>query len=169
MGEGQTGYALDAGGGDRIWFLGTLMTVKAGGDLTGGAFTLIEQVAPPGFAPPMHLHRDEDEAFYVLEGAATFTCGGTSWDAGPGTFVFLPRGVPHRFVVADGGPIRLLQLTTPAGFERFAAEAGEPAATPTLPPPTQPDVPRLLALMAAYGYEPAAPEPPDAGPGALPR
>lgn len=154
MGTDGGGFLLDPGGGDTLWFLGTLMTVKAGSNQTGGAFTLIEQIAPAGFGPPMHLHRHEDEAFYVLDGEVTFTIGDRVREAGPGAFVFLPRGVPHTFVVSEPGPARLLQLTTPGGFERFAGEAGEPAAQPTLPPPATPDVPRLLGLMAKYGYEP---------------
>jgi hypothetical protein len=54
-----------------------------------------------------------------------------------------------------------LQLTAPGKFERFAAEAGEPAQQLTLPPPSAPDVPKLLALMAKYGYDPVAPPPSD--------
>jgi quercetin dioxygenase-like cupin family protein len=155
------GYLLPPDAGQAIWFLGTLMTVKAGKDETNGAFTLIEQLAPAGFAPPPHIHRTEDEAFYILEGEITVTCGEHVWSAAAGAFVFLPRGVPHTFAVADAGPARLLQLTTPGQFERFAAEAGEPAAQPVLPEPSTPDVPRLLALMAKYGYDPVGPPPGD--------
>jgi hypothetical protein len=57
------------------------MVIKAGAEETKGGFTLIEQVAPAGFAPPLHVHRDEDEAFYVLEGEITVTCGSKRWSA----------------------------------------------------------------------------------------
>jgi mannose-6-phosphate isomerase-like protein (cupin superfamily) len=155
----KAGYTLPDSAGQGIWFPGTLMTVKAGGDQTRGGFTLIEQLAPAGFAPPPHLHRGEEEAFYVLEGELTVTCGDRTWTAAPGAFVLLPRGIPHTFAVSDAGPAKLLQITAPAQFERFAAEVGEPARQPTLPPPTPLDLPRMLELMAKYGYEPAGPPP----------
>lgn len=155
MGSDRTGYALAPGEGEGIWFLGTRMTVKAGDRQTAGAFTLIEQEAPAGFGPPPHVHLAEDEAFYVLAGELAVSCGGATWVATPGSFVFLPRGLPHSFTVAAAGPARLLQLTSPAGFERFAAEVGEPVGAAMPPPSAPPDVPRLLELMAKYGYEPA--------------
>ena len=151
------GFALSAEEGEAFWFLGNLMTVKAGGKATNGSFTLIECVAPPGFAPPPHIHRDEDEVFYLLEGEMRVTCGDETWSLGPGGFAFLPRGVPHVFTVGASGPAKMLQLTLPAQFERFAAEVGEPAKRRTLPPPSEPDIPRLLQTMARYGIEFAQP------------
>jgi quercetin dioxygenase-like cupin family protein len=147
------GFARNPEDGEAFWFLGNLMTVKAAGNDTNGSFTLIECVAPPGFAPPPHIHRDEDEAFYLLEGEMRITCGDETWSIGPGGFAFLPRGVPHGFNVGASGPAKMLQLTLPAQFERFAAEVGEPARQRTLPPPSEPDIPRLLEAMAKYGIE----------------
>ncbi|HEU5432291.1 MAG TPA: quercetin 2,3-dioxygenase [Thermomicrobiales bacterium] len=157
MSEDRNGFLVGPDDGDHYWFLGTLATVKAGAGQTGGAFTLIEQVAPPGFGPPPHVHLAEDEAFYILDGTLHVTCGDQRWDAPPRSFVFLPRGIPHAFAVADDAPARLLQITIPAQFERFVAEVSEPAPRATLPPPTEPNVPRLLAAMAKFGYEPVGP------------
>ncbi len=154
-----SGYALGPGDGPSTWFLGTLMTVKAGGQETGDAFTLVEWSAPPGFSPPPHIHRAEDEAFYILEGEMTVTCGERTWRATPGSFVFLPRGVAHGFTVTGSTPLRGLQLTVPAGFERFIAEVGEPARAPTLPPAAPPDVERLLAAAARHRVEILGPAP----------
>ncbi len=153
------GYVLAPEGGSATWFLGTLMTVKAGAEHTGGAFTLLEWTAPPGFAPPRHVHRTEDETFYVLEGTMTVTCGDQTWQVTPGMFVFLPRGVPHGFTVTGSTPIRGIQLTAPAGFEHFIAEVGEPARALTLPPPAAPDIARLLAAAARHGIDILAPAP----------
>jgi len=61
-------YALARGEGSALWFLGTLSHVKATSEMTRGAYGLVEQVIPAGFASPYHLHRVEDEAFYVFEG-----------------------------------------------------------------------------------------------------
>src|SRR5436309_2281648 len=101
MKVGAKGYVLAKGEGEGIWFLNNLMTVKAGGDNTGNAFTLIESLAPAGFGPPPHVHHAEDEAFYVLEGEATITCGDRTWSATPGSFAFLPRDIPHSFKASE--------------------------------------------------------------------
>ncbi len=146
------GYVLDANAGDQTWFLDTRMTVKAGGAQTGGAFTFLEWAAPVGFAPPRHVHHREDEAFYLLEGQITVECGDRHWTVGPGAFVFLPHGIPHAFVVSDG-PVRGLQLTSPAGFEQYIQELGRPAEHPGLPEPSQPDVPRLVEAGQRYGHD----------------
>lgn len=152
-------YALLREDGKSIWFLGTLMTVKADAEATGNAFTLIEQLLPPGFAPPPHVHHAEEEAFYILEGQLTVTCGDRMWSVGPGSFVFLPRGITHTFRVEGSAPARMLQVTAPAGFERFAQDVGETALALTLPPPTPPDVQRLVAVAAKHHIEIKAPPP----------
>ncbi len=155
----QPGYVLDEGDGESIWFLGTLMTVKAGGAQTNNAFTLLEWSAPPGFSPPPHVHRREDEAFYILEGEMSVTCGDESWTASAGSFVFLPKGIQHGFTVTSSGPLRGLQLTSPAGFERFISEAGEPAMTASLPPAASPDIPKLLRAAERSQIEISVPAP----------
>ncbi|HLZ70749.1 MAG TPA: cupin domain-containing protein [Dehalococcoidia bacterium] len=149
-----TGYAFRREEGETFAFLGTQMTLKASG--AGSGFGLIEQVAPPGFAAPPHIHHAEDEAFYVLEGEATFTCGDQDWAATAGSFVFLPRGVAHHFAVGGERPARLLQLNLPAGLERFFVEAGAPIDAAEAGPP---DFARLAALATAYRVELLGPPP----------
>ncbi len=146
-------FALGPGEGTATWFLGTLMTLKATGDTTRHAFGLIEQVLPAGFAPPLHVHHGEDEAFYILEGRLTFTCGARAWDAPVGTFVFLPRDIVHGFRVTGDQPARLLQFNMPAGVEQLFVEAGESARERTLPPAGSPQVDKLLALTTCYNVE----------------
>jgi mannose-6-phosphate isomerase-like protein (cupin superfamily) len=150
-------YVLGSGEGTAIWFLGTLMTLKATGAMTGNAFGLIEQLLPAGFAPPPHVHHSEDEAFYILEGHLVFTCGDHTWDAPVGTFVFLPRNIVHGFRVVGDQPACLLQFNTPAGLEQMFVEAGDPALERTLPPGGPPQIEKLLALTERYGFEVAAP------------
>jgi hypothetical protein len=72
----------------------------------------------------------------------------------------LPRGIPHAFSVIGGVGAKLLQISSPADFEQFAAEAGEPAPSLTLPPPAEPNIPKLLAAMAKYGKRMAGRHPP---------
>ena len=146
-------YALSRDEGQAIWFLGTLFTVKATGEQTGGAYMLIEELIPAGFGPPPHVHHVEEEAFYVLEGELTVTCGEQTWQAGPGSYVFLPRGIVHGFAVTSPQPARVLQFNAPAGFEKFAAEMGEPARVRALPPMAPPDLEKLLRLAAKHNIE----------------
>jgi quercetin dioxygenase-like cupin family protein len=143
-------YALDREAGEAVWFLGTKMVLKATGKETGGVFGLIEQVLPPGFAPPPHIHHAEDEAFYLLEGEGEFFCADTTWQAKPGTFVFFPRGIVHGFRIADTGPARLLQLNSPAGVERMFIEAGQPVTDSTAEIPPAPGVEQVIALAPRY-------------------
>lgn len=146
------GYALTPDTGTHTWFLDTRMSVKAGGDQTDGAFTFIEWSAPLGFGPPRHIHHHEDEAFYLIDGSITVECGDRRWTVDPGGFVFLPHGIAHSFVVSDG-PVRALQITSPAGFERYIEELGRPATRAGLPDPTPPDHPRLLEAATRYGHD----------------
>jgi len=147
----QEPYALAHDDGQALWFLGNVLTrVKATGEQTGGAYGLIDQVVPAGFASPWHVHHAEDETFYVLEGTLTFLCGETRVVGGLGTFVYGPRGVPHGFRTAVDAPARLLVLNTPAGFERFVMEMSEPATDVSSPPTALPDMERLMAVAARY-------------------
>ncbi len=158
MSAGPGGYLLTPADGSQLWFLDTRMSVKAGAAQTGGAFTLIEWSAPAGFGPPRHQHDREDEAFYLLAGEITVDCGDQRWTAGPGDFVFLPRGIPHSFMAGDG-PVHGLQITAPAGFERFIAEVGRPAGHPGLPEPGPPDIPRLIDAARRHGQQILGPPP----------
>jgi len=118
-----TGFKLGAEGGERLGFSDAVFIVKASADTTGGAFTVIEESSP--LDTPLHVHENEDELWYVLEGEHVFQIGDTELQAGPGEIVFGPRGVPHaqRRVVPRTG--RLLEFFSPAGFEGFFRELTE--------------------------------------------
>jgi quercetin dioxygenase-like cupin family protein len=138
---------------DSFWFLGTRMAVKATAADTGGRFGLIDQsYLPPGFAAPPHVHHAEDEAFYMLDGQITVHRGDEVFGAAAGAFVWLPRDIPHWFVVEGPTPARLLQWTCPGGLEQFFVELGQPGSGPT-PPDGPPDVAKLLAVAARYHVE----------------
>ncbi|WP_433254519.1 quercetin 2,3-dioxygenase [Streptosporangium sp. CA-135522] len=141
-------YVRGRDDGEAFWFLGNLVTLKATGAETRGRLTVAEFVNPAGFATPLHRHLEEDELFYLLSGTARFHCDGETFPAGPGDFVFLPVGLAHGFVAGPDEPLRLLQITTPSGFERFAAAVGEPARERRLPDPA-PIAAALLGHTAA--------------------
>lgn len=143
-------YVVDAGQGEGIWFLNTLFTVKAGADQTEGRFTFMEQLCPPGFAPPRHVHYAETEAFYMLDGTVTVSVADIERQVGPGDFALLPQGIPHGFHVPESGPARFIHLTAPGQFDKFAREIGEPATAFVLPEPSALDVTKFLATLPRY-------------------
>ena len=95
---------------------GTTVTAKADGATTGDAFVVAETtLAPGGFEPPLHRHREIAEALYVLSGRLDLRAGDDHRIAGPGTFVCIPAGVAHTMSVAGEEPVRMLMiLSNPA-------------------------------------------------------
>ena len=139
--------------GEAVWFRENRMTTKARAAETGGACGLVEATAPAGSGPPLHLHRDADDAFWILSGRLTIRCGDREFSAGPGDFALLPRDVPHAFLVEGDEPARLLILISPGGGEEFFTLAGRPADGPGLPPPSPPDMEALQRAAAQVGIE----------------
>lgn len=138
--------------GEAFWMLNTLMTVKADADVTGGRFSLLEQLVTPAGNPPLHVHRDEDEAFYVLEGELDLVVGEERFSCAAGAFALAPKGIPHTYVVRS--PVaRLLVIGAPAGVDRFFRDVGERASARIVPQPTAPDVARVAEVAARYGIE----------------
>lgn len=145
--------SLAEGQGEAYWWTGELATIKLSADQTEGRLSLVEILAPEGLRIPLHVHRNEDEGFWILEGTVRFEVADRAIVAGPGDFLFGPRDVPHGYLV-ERGPARMLFLFTPGGFEGFIRDSGTPASEPTLPPPDAPlDLDRVARLAAGYGCE----------------
>jgi quercetin dioxygenase-like cupin family protein len=118
-----------------------------GGDRPAGGFAMVEHpIAPRGLAAPMHVHEHEDEYSYVLEGEVGVQVGDEVLTARPGDLVFKPRGVWHAFWNAGDSPARLLEIISPAGFERYFVEL-EPLME------REPDVEGIVALQQRYGMQ----------------
>jgi quercetin dioxygenase-like cupin family protein len=154
IGTALRAYGLEEGEGEAKWWLGvSLATIKATGKETGGRYTLVEVLEPEGAEAPLHVHHNEDEAFWVLEGDLTFEVGDEMIKASPGAFLFGPSAVPHRYTV-DSGPARLLFVLSPAGFEEFIYATSEPAKERILPPPPdEAEMEQLGAVARQYGCE----------------
>lgn len=146
--------------GRALWHLEALLVFKALGEETGGQFWAFEGLADRRMAVPLHTHSREDEYWYVLEGEIRFVLGERSFVGGPGTFVYIPRNVPHSFRV-QSEQARWLGVGTPAGFDQWFFETGVPAQSLELPPPapSAPDIAALVASLRDYGTEVLGPPP----------
>lgn len=146
--------ALQPGEGDARWFIGALGTIKADSETTGGRLALLEFSWPEGGGSPLHVHRNEDEWFYVIEGELTLWVGGEVIVAPAGSFVYGPRDIPHTFVVTST-EARFLMVTDPAPFADFVRALSVPAEAMTLPPASvEPPTPEhMTAVAAEYGIE----------------
>jgi quercetin dioxygenase-like cupin family protein len=142
---------------DAFWWQGSLMTIKARAEDTGGALGLVEASFYQGFGPPLHVHSREDEALYVLQGQIRFRQGTDEFVAGPGTWVWGPRGVPHAFKV-ESESARALVIVTPGGFERMFEEGGVPATDAAQPPEQGYDPDAAIAISTRFGFQVVGPQ-----------
>ena len=113
---------------------------------TDGRFALIEHTIPArGLAAPVHTHANEDEYSYILSGRMGAMVGDEVVEAGPGELVAKPRGVPHAFWNAGDEEVRLLELISPGGFDRYFADMA-----PLLGGAGPPDFEALAGVQARY-------------------
>ncbi len=158
MNTKRTAFALGSEDGDWFWGAGALLIIKASAEQTGGRFALVERFASRGEGPPLHVHREDDEAFYVLEGELTFYLDDERpLPVSAGSFVHVPGGVVHAFRV-DSETARYLIITT-AQHERFYRAISEPAQTPSLPPEAPLDMEKIEAAAQEYKVEILGPRP----------
>ena len=127
------GYRLGKDEGEAFWLLGMLEIIKLSGEDTNGEYGLLEVTARAGDGSPWHVHPDEDEWFYVLEGEFTVYVGDTRLSLPAGSFAFGPKGVPHTFIAEPPHGGRALIGFRPFHFEGFLREVGERATERVLP------------------------------------
>jgi quercetin dioxygenase-like cupin family protein len=142
---------------DAFWWQGSLMTIKARAKDTGGALGLVDGSFYRGFGPPLHVHSREDEAMYVLEGQIRFRQADEEFIAGPGTWVWHPRGVPHAFTV-ESESARALVVVAPGGFERMFEDGGVPASESAEPPEQEYDPQAAVEISKRFGFEVVGPQ-----------
>ena len=155
MSENKTTIVLNPGEGTAYSAVGDAYRILAGGDQTGGSYTLMEIRVTPQNGPPPHVHTREDEAFFILEGEVTFQLGGRTVVTQPGGFLQGPRGIPHSFKNTGSSPARILVLVTPSGFEKFIEEFATPLPSFDAPalPVTPTEIEKLLAAAPKYGIQ----------------
>lgn len=145
-------FVLGPGEGRSIDLGNFAMVVKATADDTGAAFTLLEAAEPAGFGPPMHIHHDAAEAFYVLDGEYLIFVEDREFVCPTGSFIYIPAGLRHGFRVGDA-PSRKLNLYTPAAMLGYFDELSAAIAA------GEPDAARLDEIALGYGMEVVGPVP----------
>ena len=124
----KLGIRLAPGEGEDVKNpVATRLTFKLQGEETNGALSAFESVVAPGQGPPLHLHLNQDEMMYVLEGRFRVQLDDEIEDAPPGTLVFIPRDVAHTWQNVGDAPGRFLWTITPAGLEGFFRRFAEVA------------------------------------------
>ena len=124
----------------KIYGAGDEYSIMATGEHTNGHYFFVEAIVPPGGGPPPHIQTREEEGFYVTEGELVFRAAGKRVLARPGTFVHVPRGVPHHFKNESDRTARMVFFFVPAGIEGMFEEM---AANPE----------NFAAIGASYGVE----------------
>jgi quercetin dioxygenase-like cupin family protein len=132
---------LGPGEGDSVSVLGDPYTYKVVGGDTGGNYSLIECITA-GDGPPPHIHKAEEEAFYVLEGEVNINIGEQTIRGTAGSFVLIPRGTMHTFSTVGIEPAKMLVIISPAGFEQFFTEIDGVT-----------DVDKIMTLAPRYNLE----------------
>lgn len=154
----QTPKLIARDEGEHFHFLNHLMTTKVSADASGGQLTAMEFVGERGFGPPLHLHDQEDELFYIVDGEIRFSCGDVEAVHTAGATVWLPRGRPHQFQILSD-TARVFQVTTPGRFDTFVAALGRPIDGPELPDPIEIDPARVAQVCAAHDIQVLGPPP----------
>ncbi len=152
-----------SGTAPAIWGPGDLYNFLVTGEETNDAFFQFEAIVPSGGGPPPHIHRREDETFYVVSGELEVLVGESTYVAKAGDFVFIPRGTVHRFQnVGEGTAVQLVTFV-PAGFENFFREVFLPVTDRNAAPPpiTEEQIRKMNEVAPRHGLE--LPPPPEGG------
>ena len=136
------------------WLLTDRLTPLLGKRHTDGKLGVFAHRVQPGQGSPPHIHRNEDEGFYILRGELTFLAGDAMFAAGPGTFVWGPRDLIHCFRCTSSMPAEAVLIVTPTNFFDFADALAVPAGESFDPPPVTPElVNQLISTAPRFGIE----------------
>ena len=138
------------------WFLDTLVVEhRCAPEMNT---VVLEMTLPVGAAPPLHVHDNLDDTWFILEGQMVVRCGDEELVVGAGHWVSMPRGVPHTFVVVGEGEARILLVHDNASFRDFIREVGIPAGAQIVPPqPLFPSMEELARVAGAHDVRPVGP------------
>lgn len=143
---------------EPFWFLGGQARILLPGAATDNALSLMEFSDPAGHAPPHHVHDNEEELWFVLDGEVTFFVGDRRHDLVPGQVAYGPRGVPHSYLVRSPGGARLAVAFSPACIEEYFKANGTPVAE-VGDLPAAFDLATVVASAQAFGLRVTGPPP----------
>lgn len=151
----QTSALIPAGQGRNLWWGDILVTFKVLGDETDGTFAVMEDIVPPHYSTPLHIHSREDERVYVAAGEFMFQVGDEVFQATTGDYINMPRDRIHNFKNIGDTQGVLVVTFSPAGIEEMFYEMGRPVEDPTVAPPphTKEDLKNIVAIANRYGVE----------------
>ena len=131
---------------------GVLMKQQLSGEQTNGTFSLFENRSGGQSRTPIHVHANDDETLFILEGQMQVIMAGKEHTLKAAQSMFLPRGTPHQILNTSGAPSHYMLLCTPSGFEGFLAEGGHlKAPDEKVGPPTAADIERMKEAAPRYG------------------
>ncbi len=141
--------------GQTIAIVGDVYRFLATGTDTDGKYAQWEAIVPPGGGPPPHVHQNEEEGFFILEGEITFTINGQKAVAKAGTFANMPVGLPHSFKNESDQPAKMIITVAPAGLEQMFFEIGTSLqeGDTSAPPPAKADIDKLIHAAPKYGIK----------------
>ncbi|MDQ6862554.1 MAG: cupin domain-containing protein [Thermoproteota archaeon] len=142
----QDALFVSANEGKSFHVITDTMTIKVPSERVNGAYSVTEDVTPPGGGAPPHIHHREDEMFYVLEGEFEFRCGDRVFKAAKDSLVVLPREIPHAFKNTGNALGKTLLVLVPGGTEKAFEELSKL-------PPGPPDLENINAITKKYGVE----------------
>jgi mannose-6-phosphate isomerase-like protein (cupin superfamily) len=135
------GYVRLPGDGESYWAVGAKGTIKGP--------NIYELENPPGWEVPLHVHDNEDEVHYYLEGEVVITCGDDTFKAEAGSLAYLPKGVPHALKFGESNPGRWLWIS-PENRDDLFREAGVPTSLPE-PPEEDIDMEQVISIFEKNG------------------
>jgi mannose-6-phosphate isomerase-like protein (cupin superfamily) len=154
-----TTAVVDSPGSDQAqawWFLDTLVVEHRCAPDMGTV--VLEMTLPAGSAPPLHVHDDLDDTWYILEGRMVVRCGHDELVVGAGHWVSMPRGVPHTFRVVGGSEARILLVHDNASFRDLVRDLGTPATARVVPTnPSFPPLDDMVRIATSHDLRPVGP------------
>jgi hypothetical protein len=119
---------------------------------------VLEMTLPVGSSPPLHVHDDLDDTWYVLAGQMIVRCGEETLPVGAGDWVSMPRGAPHTFRVVGEREARILLVHDNASFRDFIRDIGSPATARVVPiQPQFPPMDEMARIAASHDLRPMGP------------
>jgi mannose-6-phosphate isomerase-like protein (cupin superfamily) len=134
---------------ETLSVIGHTITIRVGGEQTDGAYSVFELCVPPNVGTGLHIDKDWDEYWHVIEGTFAFTLNGAQKEVGAGGFSYGPKGLPHSFRNVGESMGKLVMVTTPSGLEKFFRNVHQASLN------GRPDKESFVNIMRAHHIEPA--------------